>query len=203
MKRCFETHVSKLEHGTVIEIGSLQKNPRYREIWEQGGWNYVGADIEAGSNVEIVLDDPWDFPLEENSVDAIISGSMLEHNEYFWLSMIEMTRVLKIGGVMIHIAPSRGIQHRAPQDCWRFYRDSMFALAKWTGLECVEATTDWSNEHLHYVQKRPNMARRLKETMVYEDSNWGDTVGVFKKVADLSESDSAKYLNLLSRKISA
>ena len=63
---------------------------------------------------------------------------------------------------MIHIAPSRGPEHRVPKDCWRFYRDGMQAMAYWTGLKCIEATTDWDSIHRAYMkQRRPRAFAKL------------------------------------------
>lgn len=62
----------------------------------------------------MVLDNPYSWSFATNEFSAIISGQMLEHNQFFWLSFLKITRVLKQGGIMIHIVPSRGPEHRAP-----------------------------------------------------------------------------------------
>jgi hypothetical protein len=108
---------------------------------------------------------------------------MLEHNQFFWLSFLKITRVLKQGGIMIHIVPSRGPEHRAPQDCWRFYKDGMEALAAWSGLTIIEATTDWSDEDLEWIKLRyPKRHKHYLKTNRFSSSIWGDTVGVFQKI---------------------
>lgn len=35
-----------------------------------------------------------------------------------------MARILEPGGTMLVVAPSAGIVHRYPFDCWRYYPDS-------------------------------------------------------------------------------
>lgn len=197
MKKAFRKHVSEREPGLVLDIGSAQKRAWFRTLWEDNGWSYQGMDMKDTFNVDIVLptEDPWKFPIEDATFDAVISGNMLEHNEFFWLSFIEMSRVLKPGGIMIHIAPSRGPEHRDPQDCWRFYRDGMFALAKWAGFECVETTTDWSNDHItHYKQTNQARARRLARTRRHDDNFWGDTIGVFVKTQAIEDSLAMEYI---------
>jgi hypothetical protein len=58
--------------------------------------------------------------------------------------MFEIARVLKPGGVAAIIAPSNGVEHRYPVDCWRFYRDGFVALASWVDCEVLDVFTDWN-----------------------------------------------------------
>lgn len=196
MRDAFVQHVSHLPKGRVLDIGAVGKRPWYRQIWqENGGWDYDGLDLEPGHNVDIVIDDPWKFDIESDTYDAVISGNMLEHNEFFWLTFLEMSRVLKMGGLMVHVAPSRGPEHRDPQDCWRWYRDGMTAMAKWSGLEIIETTTDWSPRHFAYYREN-NRGRipGLRKTMRNRDTNWGDTIGVFRKVQETGASMGLEYI---------
>ena len=45
---------------------------------------YTGLDIIDGPNVDVVLSDPYEYPLESSRVDFIISSSSFEHTEFFW-----------------------------------------------------------------------------------------------------------------------
>ncbi|MAM60410.1 class I SAM-dependent methyltransferase [Maritimibacter sp. UBA3975] len=195
MKKAFAKHVAAREPGRVLDVGSVGKRRWFRGIWEEGGWTYDGMDLKAGPNVDVVLEDPWRFDIADGTYDAVISGNMLEHNEFFWLTFLEMSRVLKMGGVMVHVAPSRGPEHRDPQDCWRWYRDGMFAMAKWGGFECRETTTDWSDEHIeYYQQKNKARAKRLTRTRRHTDNFWGDTIGVFVKVTETADTMGMNYI---------
>lgn len=199
MKMMFNAHARDLPPGKVLDIGSIGKRPKYRKIWESGGWDYVGCDLMEGFNVDVVLEDPFIFPFEDNTFDAIISGQMMEHNEMFWLSFMEMSRVLKTGGIMVHIAPSRGHQHRAPQDCWRIYRDGMEALAKWTGMEILESFTDWETRHLDYWKEHnATKLNAMKGTYRNLDTYWGDTVGVFRKTTETAKCEGMRYIRHLA-----
>lgn len=147
----------------IVDIGSYDVNGSYRPLFNQAAWVYKGVDLSAGPNVDVVLDSPYRLPLTSGSTDLIVSGQAFEHVEYFWLAWLEMVRVLKPGGWIFLIAPSRGPEHRYPVDCWRFYPDGYQALAKYGELELLEVSTDW-------------------EPHAHEDSAaWGDTVGVFRK----------------------
>ena len=121
--------------GTVLDVGAGGPGGVYRSQWEAAGWSYFGVDLGPGPDVDLVLPDPHVFPFADNEFQAVISGQMLEHNPMFWMTFLEMSRVLCPGGLMIHIAPSRGREHRAPLDCWRFYPDAGSALQRWANRE--------------------------------------------------------------------
>ncbi|HHB81093.1 MAG TPA: methyltransferase domain-containing protein [Aliiroseovarius sp.] len=205
MRDAFATHIADLPKGKVLDIGAVGKRPWFREIWEtKGGWEYHGLDLAEGPNVDVVLQDPWLFDLPDDQYDAIISGQMLEHNEFFWLTFLEMARVLKMGGMMVHIAPSRGPEHRDPQDCWRWYRDGMEAMAKWSGLELISATTDWAPDHFaYYRENNRGRIKRLRRTMRKRDTVWGDTIGVFRKVTETTQSLGMSYVQQFAERAEA
>jgi SAM-dependent methyltransferase len=129
----------------VLDVGSMNVNGSYKDLLPKGV-DYVGLDMEEGDGVDIVPADPYAWPeLDDKSFDCVISGQAFEHIEYPWLTIVEICRVLKPGGYCCIIAPSGGPEHRYPVDCYRYYPDGMVALAKWTGLEVVEATYSKAN----------------------------------------------------------
>lgn len=200
MQDCVDRYiVGKRPAGKVLDVGSgvaREDAPtNFRKIFESIGWKYHGLDLFAGFNVDFVAEDPFQWPIENEAYDAVISGQMLEHNSMFWLTFLEMGRVLKPGGIMIHIAPSRGFEHRAPTDCWRFYRDGMRALSKWAGFKTLEATTDWTNRHLAIVQaRRPALYDRIPNKGLNGGGEWGDTVGVYQKPKNWAPKEAIRYM---------
>lgn len=134
---------------TVCDVGSLDVNGTYRSLFNRPSVTYVGLDLSAGPGVDVVLEDHYKWPqLADASVDVVISGQAFEHIEYPWLTMLEISRVLKSGGRACIIAPAAGPEHRYPVDCWRIYPDGMRALARYAGLEVVYAGTEW-NPHAY------------------------------------------------------
>src|SRR5262249_17897388 len=80
------------------------------------------------------------LPFEDGVADIIVSSSCFEHSEFFWLVFLEIMRCLKPHGLFYMNAPSTGLFHRYPVDCWRFYPDSGSAMANWggrNGLNCA------------------------------------------------------------------
>lgn len=165
MERLVGHYLADARSPEVLDLGSFDVNGSYRPLFNRPGWCYRGIDLEAGPNVDIVLASPYQLPLPAGSADLIISGQAFEHIEFFWLTWLEMARLLKPGGMIFLVAPSRGPEHRYPVDCWRFYPDGYRALARYAGLELLEVHTDWE------PHADPGSAC------------WGDSVGVFRKPA--------------------
>ena len=122
----------------VVEIGSQNVNGSIREVCPKS-YEYIGLDFQEAPGVDIVLTDPYVLPLEDESVDVVVSSSCFEHSEMFWLVFIEILRVLKPHGLFYLNAPSNGVYHRHPVDCWRFYPDSGKALVTWARRSGISA----------------------------------------------------------------
>ncbi len=161
MERLVRTYMHKDRKYRILDIGSYDVNGSYRPLFQNPRWEYEGADLQPGPNVDIILTDPYSWSLDDDSFDVIISGQAFEHIEFFWLTWGEMARVLRPGGFIFLLVPSSGPEHRYPVDCWRFYADGMRALGKLCHLQVLEAETRWGNP-------------------------WGDTIGVFRKQTDMS-----------------
>jgi len=129
----------------ILDVGSYGVNGTYKDIFSDSEkYNYVGLDLNPGPNVDYVPADPYSWPeLKDETFDVIISGQAFEHIEFPWLVIEEMKRTLKKNGLICIVAPSRGPEHKYPVDCWRYYPDGFRALAKWAGLEVLEAKTNW------------------------------------------------------------
>lgn len=131
---------------TILDLGSQDINGSYRPLFAAPAWRYLGIDMAPGDNVDLVLADPYEWnEVAPATIDVIISGQTLEHTEFFWLTMQQIARSLKPGGLCCILAPSSGPEHRFPVDCWRVYPDGLRALARWAGLETLQATTQWED----------------------------------------------------------
>ena len=130
----------------ILDLGSQDINGSYRPLFAAPAWRYLGVDMTPGHNVDLVLQDPYEWnEIAPDSIDVVISGQTFEHTEFFWLTMQQITRALKPGGLCCMLAPSSGPEHRFPVDCWRVYPDGFRAVARYAGLETLQATTQWED----------------------------------------------------------
>ena len=100
MERYFHQMRDKYPHNfhdiTAVDFGSLEVNASLRTMFVR--CKYTGVDICPGKNVDVVsraheyICDP---------IDTAVSGSMLEHDEYWMESLRHMYRLLKEGGLLV------------------------------------------------------------------------------------------------------
>jgi SAM-dependent methyltransferase len=139
VKRFFDVYVQRIQTPIkIVEIGACIGGFNIRSL-NPSNAEYIGVDIHQVPGVDIVLDDPYILPFDDNSIDFVISSSCFEHSEFFWLNFTETMRILKPSGVFYLNAPSNGAFHRFPVDCWRFFPDSGNALVNWgkrNGYNC-------------------------------------------------------------------
>jgi cephalosporin hydroxylase len=160
-------YIPNLEGIKILDVGSYDVNGTMKPIFERA--QYVGLDMEAGPNVDVV-GVSHDIPFGKDEFDVVISSSCFEHDDMFWISFQEMCRVLKPGGYMYIQAPSNGPYHGWPGDNWRFYIDSWKALEKWSErlgyeIELVE----------HYIDE-------TTPAPSYEGNRiWNDSIGIYRK----------------------
>lgn len=170
MKRFVDNYLDPREKLIIADLGSQNVDAdsaanTYRPLFKSENWTYVGIDIAKGNNVDIVLQNAYSWnEIRSSTFDVIISGQAFEHIEYFWVTMSEIVRVLKEGGICCIIAPSSGFRHRFPVDCWRFYEDGFVALAKYAQLEVLQVCTQ----------------RKSFDFPEY-DPTWNDSVLICKK----------------------
>mgnify|MGYP001371389399 FL=1 len=156
LKNFFNIYLKNFDNPKILDFGSqsLSNHVSAKILLKKMSvkHEYTGVDIEAGNNVNIVLEDPYSFKeISDNSYDIIISTSVFEHVEFFWLTYLEILRILKPNGVFYCNAPSNGDFHKWPQDCWRFYPDSGTALINWakrSGFDPILLESFSSNQYL-------------------------------------------------------
>lgn len=109
----------------ALDVGAYDVNGTYRPLVTSLGWSYVGLDVSAGPNVDVVSRDPYHFPIFDGSFDVVMTGSTMEHVEAIWLWVPELVRVLKPGGMLAIVTHWQFPEHRYPVDCWRIMPDGM------------------------------------------------------------------------------
>ena len=142
-----ETYLNPNDELKILDIGSFDKdgNYNYGLILNEKKWTYHGLDLKQGNNIDIVVENAydWEDEIEDETYDLVISGQAFEHIEFFWLTLEQVKRVLKPGGLFFLIVPSTGPVHKNPYDCYRFNENAMKAMAKYINLRVIEYGTNF------------------------------------------------------------
>lgn len=150
-----------LKNKKVLDIGSYDVNGSVKPIFAEA--QYLGLDMQAGPNVDMICNS-HNINLPDESFDVILSTSCFEHDEMFWVTFLEICRLVKPQGYIYINKPSAGEYHPRPTDCWRFYQGSGQALTNWA--------------------KRNNYNISLLENYIdYENKDqWKDCVNIWQKI---------------------
>lgn len=89
----------------VIDFGSLDINGSNRQFFEN--CEYIGLDIGPGKNVDIVSR-AHEYDAPDASYDVVVSTEMFEHDKFLHLSLPNMVRVLKPGGLFFWTCAAPG-----------------------------------------------------------------------------------------------
>lgn len=179
----FESYRDNLPVGAkVVDIGAQDVNGSIKDVCPED-YQYIGVDFVEGKGVDVILDDPYSLPFEDESVDAIVCSSCFEHSDMFWLVFNEILRILKPTGLVYINAPSNGYVHRYPVDCWRFYPDAGNALVTWAKRSGYDP-----------VLLESFIGHRAADNM---DGAWNDFVAVFAKSQALEGQFQRKMLHAL------
>ena len=141
MKDFVEKYLKGRENLRILEVGSLDLSKHgdwvFRRYFDKPNWEFIGLDIEAGRNVDVVSEHPYKYPYPDNVFDVVISGSTLEHVEDIYKITKEIARLSR--EYVVIMVPSQCPLHRHPIDCWRIMPDGMrFLLEEVAGLKVLE-----------------------------------------------------------------
>jgi SAM-dependent methyltransferase len=164
----------------ILDVGSGDVNGTYKQLFSNPIFDYTGLDVVSGSNVDITLPNPYDWSgIPTETYDVVICGQVFEHAEFFWLTMVEMARVLRQGGLLCLVVPCTYGFHRHPVDCYRFNADSMVGLARYVGLTILHVDTNCAPAN--DVTEKPYLKwwygiRHIDTMLVAHKSYYGPTI---------------------------
>ena len=119
------------------------------------GQGYVDERISHRYNIDFTIGDNGRIPVKDDSIDVILSTSCFEHDEKFYVTIKEMIRVLKHGGMIYLNVPSNGPYHGFPGDYYRFKKGAYEHIEQWCS------------------------ALQLRDTWIDLTDTWQDNVGVY------------------------
>ena len=87
MKYFKNTYLNPNEELNILDIGSFDKTNdfNYGLILNEKKWTYHGLDLREGNNIDIVVENPYDWKdkVKDESYDVVVSGQAFEHIEFF------------------------------------------------------------------------------------------------------------------------
>lgn len=122
--------------GKVLDIGC--GNKPYRDLLKHCE-AYIGCDIVQSSEelVDIICD-ATNIPLENESMDTVISTQTIEHIGDYKGMLREANRVLKIDGCIIISGPMYWPIHEEPHDYYRFTKFGFKYILEEAGFEIIQ-----------------------------------------------------------------
>lgn len=146
MYQRFLDSVAAPEFRRVLDIGGRARSQIDRRK-EFPNKEIIVTDIMAGDNVDVVCDaHQVSGHFAYGSFDAVQSTSVFEHLLMPWQVVLEINKILRVGGLLyIHTHQTLGL-HDMPCDFWRYSRDAWPALLNpETGFEIVDSTMSHEN----------------------------------------------------------
>lgn len=136
-------------HGPVCQIGARAQLLDTKELnWRRrlAEKGFIGADLEAGDNVDVTFDICDDLKvieaalapaLAERRLNGIICAHLLEHLPRPWIAARNIEILLAPGGLAFVQVPWVQRFHAYPDDYWRISLSGLLEL--FSGLELVDA----------------------------------------------------------------
>ncbi len=115
--------------GPVLEVGSKDygSTSTFRDFY--AGNEYVGVDMSEGRGVDVVLDLTQSTgTLGDGRFALGICCSVLEHVEKPWLFAVNLTRLIRPGGLLYMSVPWVWRYHAYPDDYFRFSHRGIISL---------------------------------------------------------------------------
>ena len=118
----------------ILEIGSRDRSKFVsKDVFVPSWFNYTGIDILEGDNVDIVCDaHELSKYFSTNEFDYIFSINVFEHLLIPWKVVLEINKILKVGGKVMIFTHQTMPLHDEPTDYWRFSDKA------WPALFCRE-----------------------------------------------------------------
>jgi Methyltransferase domain len=128
----FMERVSKINKPVILELGTRRSIPdrstRHEHLFPGAG-KYIGTDIQAGIDVDVIADiHRLSQKIPENSIDIVFTDAGFEHFKYPHLAAWEIMKVLRVGGLVFVQTHQTFPIHAVPYDYCRFSREALASL---------------------------------------------------------------------------
>ena len=130
-------------HGIMLDYGC--GGQPYKNFFMPKISRYIGTDVAAAEGVylDFEIEPGQCLPLEDSSIDTLLSTQALEHIDNFEFYLSECARLVRSGGVLILTAPMQWRHHEIPYDYWRFTKFGLISLLERHEFSIKSITRLW------------------------------------------------------------
>jgi SAM-dependent methyltransferase len=181
------------KQGKLLEIGPNGFPSTYQAAYASPTLEWHTLDLYKHPKLTYTADAENQFPIPDNTYDVVLSGQVIEHVRRPWVWMKELSRVCKVGGLVITVNPVSWPYHEAPLDCWRIFPDGMQAiyedasldlvLSKWESLEDRQYRRHVPGRSAEYQPRRLRFMYQLLGRFGLPVECAYDTITIGRKVA--------------------
>lgn len=123
----------KKERLVFLDVGGGSGKSKVR--WESIGFEYIILECDKNIKAEkVIYTDICECPeIPNDSYDIVYSNNVFEHLKQPWKAAEEISRILKPGGLALHITVFSWRYHPVPVDMFRYSSDGLRYLFERTG----------------------------------------------------------------------
>jgi len=136
---------------TVLDVGSLDVNGSFREVLFDAE-KYIGIDMQEGVGVDFTLNG-HDLTTKflDYTFDVVVCMNMMEHDSHFWITLEQINKVIKQGGLFFLGMPTFKFPlHEYPDDYYRF-GESAFRQVLLEGYEVLDLKQIFTKPNINPV----------------------------------------------------
>lgn len=121
--------------GAVLDLGGARSSD-YHKLFG-GTYNMKVANNNKSAQPDFLFDFENEFPIKDNSFDAVLCLNTLEHIYNYERFLNETKRVLKLSGKIVLAVPFLVQVHPSPKDYFRYSAQALKLMFESSGFEQV------------------------------------------------------------------
>jgi SAM-dependent methyltransferase len=139
LRRCVADLIGGADLGPAPEVldYGADDSPYRRHLPKRA--RYRAADLAGNPRADVEIRPDGTLPVDDATVDLVLSTQVLEHVDDPTLYLSECTRVLRPGGSLVLTTHGIMYIHRDPQDYWRWTCDGLEKVVREAGLEVTRS----------------------------------------------------------------
>lgn len=135
-ERIARERVTLIKDAVLVDYGC--GDMPYRPLIEPLVKRYIGVDLPTNPLADAHLSPEGAAPVEDASVDVVLSSQVLEHVDDPARYLAECRRMLRPGGLLVLSTHGLWVYHPHPADWWRWTGDGLRRIIQQAGFEVIE-----------------------------------------------------------------